>query len=499
MKVLPTALKDTILDYVERQLRACALLVDADGALLEWYGPVERYGLVDLERGAPVTGPCEWLSGFIPTGDGRLSLPGLSIAGAEYFDAHLLPDGERTWVLILDASSRTRLQTAAQQMAYELALLRRGHAARPSEEARWLSQAIHGLGLAVLTREPDGAFRAREPVPAWFAGLFPGWLGRAEADGSDFLGHFLVEAEAFWAGAEPGPLRSGEWVELAPDGRELRCEAIAVRIDGGSPAIFVYAMLETDERRRILQAARENRLELRRLARDLEHKDVLLHCIVHDLAGPLTSIQGALEILGRGEPAPAARKRLIDIGVRQSRELESRIRQILGVFRAEVEALEAFTVDPTRAPDVLASAHELAEAMSAAFAARRIRLVVEPPLDPGDPWRVVGQSGRLERVLSNLLENALRHAPAGSDIEVTLARTDAEVTVQIADRGPGVPEAARARLFDKFAQGAQSGKGGLGLYFCRMTLERWGGRIAHEPREGGGAVFVVHLRRALAT
>lgn len=498
---LPTHIRAWLLDHVTRERLVAALLIDAGGLLIDWFGPVGYYGLGDLERGRPIVERCVWLAGVLPIGDTPLHLPRMSADPAQHFDAHLLPDGPRTWVVLLDASQMARHQQAAQQVSHELARLRRDADTGGDEDQKhWLEEIVRALGLAAISHEPDGRYRVREPIPSWFATAFPGHIRGGtpgEPDTSDFLGNFIADAEEFWASNNTGPLRSGEWIESGPDGQELRCDATALRLGHGGAAILVQALHETDERRQILQAARENGLQLRHLLKEIERKEVLLHCIVHDLGGPLTSIQGALEMLGHVDLSAATSRRLLGIGLRQARALETQIRQILGVFRAELEALEAFSVDPEFAPDVLASIRELTEAMDAAFATRHTALVVHPPEDATGSWRVVGQAGRLERVLSNLLENALRHAPPGSAVEASLTRSASAIVVTIADRGPGVPDTLREKLFEKFSQGLHSGKGGLGLYFCHMTLKRWGGAIAYEPREDGGARFMLTLRRAL--
>jgi len=163
----------------------------------------------------------------------------------------------------------------------------------------------------------------------------------------------------------------------------------------------------------------------------------------------------------------------------------------LAMFRAELAALESFYVDA--ALDVVACVRSVCDGMEAAFIAKGVRLDVQVPVD-GAAWRVVGHGERLERVLVNLLENALRHAPVGSSVDVTLARATSGVTVEIADRGPGVPADVQSRLFQQFVQGPSGGRSGLGLYFCSITLGPWGGAIAHEARAGGGTRFTVTLR-----
>jgi two-component system sensor histidine kinase KdpD len=96
----------------------------------------------------------------------------------------------------------------------------------------------------------------------------------------------------------------------------------------------------------------------------------------------------------------------------------------------------------------------------------------------------------IEQVLINLLENAVRHTPPGSPIEVSAEARLGEVVVSVADRGPGVPEEERERIFDKFHRAAGGSGGiGLGLAICRGIVTAHGGRIWTEPRTGGGAIF----------
>jgi two-component system sensor histidine kinase KdpD len=98
----------------------------------------------------------------------------------------------------------------------------------------------------------------------------------------------------------------------------------------------------------------------------------------------------------------------------------------------------------------------------------------------------------LEQVFINLLENAAKYTPPGSPIEVSATARDGEVTVSVADRGPGIPSGDELRIFDKFyraSQGDTVGGVGLGLTICRGIIQAHGGRIWAERRAGGGAVL----------
>jgi two-component system sensor histidine kinase KdpD len=100
-----------------------------------------------------------------------------------------------------------------------------------------------------------------------------------------------------------------------------------------------------------------------------------------------------------------------------------------------------------------------------------------------------------EQALVNLLDNAAKYTPVGSPIEIRAARHAGAVTIELSDRGPGLPPGAERRVFEKFFRGGQAGiRGvGLGLPICKAIVEAHGGSIDAENRMGGGALFRVTL------
>jgi two-component system sensor histidine kinase KdpD len=108
----------------------------------------------------------------------------------------------------------------------------------------------------------------------------------------------------------------------------------------------------------------------------------------------------------------------------------------------------------------------------------------------------------IDQVLSNLIENATKYAPAGSAIQIRIRASDGQVTTSVADRGPGLPVAALARVFDSFFRVEGHGDGafsqrppgtGVGLAVARGLVEAHGGRIWAENRPDGGACFSFSL------
>jgi two-component system sensor histidine kinase KdpD len=102
-----------------------------------------------------------------------------------------------------------------------------------------------------------------------------------------------------------------------------------------------------------------------------------------------------------------------------------------------------------------------------------------------------------EQVIINLLENAARHTPAGTAIDIAAGADDERLTIEVRDRGPGIPEGSSERIFGKFqrGQGNEAGGVGLGLAICRGIVEAHGGEIHAGNRMDGGAVFTVTLPR----
>jgi signal transduction histidine kinase len=258
----------------------------------------------------------------------------------------------------------------------------------------------------------------------------------------------------------------------------------------GDYVLFLDASQQERQQRLMQQKGNELSLNHQRLIKEIQQKEVLLHCIVHDLAGPLLGIKGGFELLAN-ENLSAQGKKFVEIGLRQADKQDKLIREILHAFAAEVEALDSFTIDPANAPDAAQAIQEVVAALQPAFALKHVKLQVAPTLAPSRDWKVVGEKMRLERVISNLVENALRHSPPETTVTVGCYESENnQVLIAIDDEGPGVPPEVVPTLFLKFAQGKQGkGKIGLGLYFCRITIEHWGGQIGHSARREKARAF----------
>jgi signal transduction histidine kinase/DNA-binding NarL/FixJ family response regulator len=313
-----------------------------------------------------------------------------------------------------------------------------------------------------------------------------------------FLESFLPDAEECWnSGADKeARVESGAWIQPIDGGRELALEASAFRLAGRR-----ILLIQNPQRRfagdsALLQTARDAALGHERLLREIQKKEILLHCVIHDLSQPLSAMRGCFSLLA-AENLPAKLQELIDIGQRQSRNQEELIRGILQAFSAELTAQDATAHDPANAPDLVKCAQQIAADFSAAFAAKGARIEVDSKADLAGSWRVVGDESRLRRIYTNLVENALRYSPAGSTVTLSAIDEGKFVCAFVDDEGAGLPTGdAAPRLFSLFAKGKEGGgKAGLGLYFCRITVERWGGTMGAENRPDRGTRFWFRLPR----
>lgn len=349
-----------------------------------------------------------------------------------------------------------------------------------------LRTALDALG-AVPVEVHEESFTPIAPAPAWLETLRP-W----DFDNFAILESIVPDYEPFWEGEEERASGFGPWEQEGTEGM-VPLEVQPIRLDGRRLLLLRNLGSSYHEQASVLQKARSNLLVHEALEREIKKKEFLLHTIVHDLAGPLTSMRGAMHILRRQGLPRENVEELLDIGMRQADRQGKMIREILEVFAAEVDALNERRIDTTADP--MAACQAVASSLKPAFVEKGVELVCS-----GKSCEVVGESTKLERVVSNLAENALRNVPEGKKVSLLVSVGAQAARVEVSDNGPGVPPEAAGNLFKKLAKGKQGGgKIGLGLYFCKLTVSAWGGQIGYQPSSEGGACFWFELPLASST
>ncbi len=257
-------------------------------------------------------------------------------------------------------------------------------------------------------------------------------------------------------------------------------------------AVETVAMLTAAalERANLNEAA-----ERARVAVETERtRSTLLAAVSHDLRTPLASITGAAGALATsGATLDEERRRALIVSIRdESERLGRLVTDLLDLTRIEASGFA-----------VAKEWYPLEEIVVAALGRVRPRLVgrdVRLSL-PNDVLLVSVDGVLLEQVVSNLLENAAKHTPAGTAVEVRVELEPDTVVLEVLDRGPGIPAGEERRVFDRFYRlpAARDVEGsGLGLALCRAIVQAHGGTIVAENRPGGGAVFRFRLPRGEA-
>lgn len=317
----------------------------------------------------------------------------------------------------------------------------------------------------------DGAFRDAEVrLAASYAWRHHEMAGHGTRHGAD-------------ADALVLPVVSNEKVAallLFPAGADLNCspDSLAVTqtlLDQGGVALD--------------RATIGERHDAARLAVEAEHlRTSLLSSLSHDLRTPLANIEGAASSLLDDAVAlqPEVRHELAEGILGESRRMHRLVVNLLDMVRVESGNLAVSrNWQPIEEPLGVALIR-----MEERFAGRTVTtdLPADLPLVPIDELLI-------EQVFINLLENTLRHTPAGTPIAVSAWKEDPGVVVEVADRGPGIPGGQEELVFEKFQRGGGPGRtepaegAGLGLTICRGIITAHGGRIWVEPRPGGGATF----------
>ena len=218
-----------------------------------------------------------------------------------------------------------------------------------------------------------------------------------------------------------------------------------------------------------------------------EQRSALLRSVSHDLRTPLATIRAIASDLQSETPYDeATRHELLALVADEAERLDRLVANLLSLSRIEAGAL---------APDLEAVAFdELAghavQRLGRLFEGRRVQLDLDAELP-----LVQGDYTQIELVLSNLLENAARHAPPGSLVRVGARPSGDEVEIWVDDEGPGIAPFEAERIFEPFRRGDGSSSSGVGLAICKAVVEAHGGVIAVDPSPGAGARFRFTLPR----
>ncbi|MEZ4380917.1 MAG: HAMP domain-containing sensor histidine kinase [Nannocystaceae bacterium] len=362
----------------------------------------------------------------------------------------------------------------------------------------WLSDNLSGDRRVVrierlLTHAPPGARGPGRgpgrhgpggpegPGPGGPGGPGPGGPGGPEGAGAPALhGGPMAPDPAGPAGAQGGPheglllpppprvvFEIEPQLAVASFQRALRDLAVSLAV----AVAWIIASLVFFRMRRRARRAEADLAERRHLASLGEMSAV----IAHEIRNPLASLKGHAQLLEEQLADNERRRKKAQRIVNEAVRLEELTKSLLDFVRAG--NLKEGEADPR------ALAQRAAELVDGA------RVDIDGQAAPaGWPLDVM----RIEQVLINLIRNAIQASPADGRIDVRVAAEDGGLVFAVADRGKGIPEGMRERLFDPFITGRTQGTG-LGLAVVRRVTERHGGKVSVADRPGGGTIFRVWL------
>ncbi|CBV42625.1 sensor histidine kinase [Halomonas elongata] len=360
---------------------------------------------------------------------------------------------------------------------------------RLDQSSLWRGHTLRGELRALLDRYLGTAATQRV-----FADHSPD-----DADDQSASTALVARAEQALAGAL-GNASARVLIDSVVRGEALDLDSILRILDTTSETLEMNRRLEQKSRElaRIGQELREANDRLRELDR---LKDEFVAMVSHELRTPLTSIRAFAEILRDNRELPEQRREhFLDVVVRESQRLSRLIEEILDLARLESGRL---TLEPQRL-DLVPLTHQALEAIHRLQEERGIALETAFEVDTAE---VIGDPDRLEQVIINLIDNAGKFADAETPrISLHLTRHKHGFRLAVADNGPGIDEAERERVFEKFHQLPHADVGtmrsrprgsGLGLPISRGIVAHLGGRLwIEDAAELGGACLVMELPEA---
>lgn len=406
------------------------------------------------------------------------SLPGADTPPDEQAEA-LLDWSQRLRIpLALDDASGHRIATSESYRRREQEQLGKGFAVRLEDERTlWTMRGGPFLRNVRAAREAGasapGLHSGPERGPRMDSRLLPGWLPGlppAWPNGLTLIVLLVLLFLGVALGAFPVVRRLTRRLETLQRGVEkFGAGQLSYRVDDSG----------SDEVARLAGSFNRTAAQVELLFRS--HQSLLANAS-HELRSPLARLKMALSLVE--EAAPDQREALRKEIRTNIAELDALVEEVLLASRLDGQARETDS-----------AAHDLPQDMLGLAAEEAARTGAEVQAEGAAPLRVQGDERLLRRALRNLLENAKRYG--GEDVLLTLAQRGSRIELQVCDRGPGVPEAMRERIFEPFfrlpGHAEQAGGVGLGLSLVKQIALRHQGTVRCLPRDGGGSCFVLDL------
>ncbi len=340
----------------------------------------------------------------------------------------------------------------------------------------YLDSVLENMGECLIVTEPDGTINRVNRALCTLVG----------AEENDLIGRYCGEiiaapegyASILHAGRTSGATRGLETDLLAEDGSTVPVLVALASIDSspGEPKGSILVAADIGERLRIEA-----------------QKDDFVTMVHHEVRTPLTAVRGAIGLLDGGVAGDLGDRgrELVAIALRHSERLERLVNDILASRKLESGHM-AFHLETVELAPVVEQAIEATAAYGERY---NVRFELENSIPEA---RVTVDPDRLIQVVTNVLSNAVRFSPADEAVTVNIGRYDGFLRIRVTDRGPGISEEFRDRVFEAFAQFEDSdwrhrSGTGLGMNISKAIVEELGGDISFETETGAGTTFFIDL------
>jgi len=341
-----------------------------------------------------------------------------------------------------------------------------------------------------------------EAPDAYFSVGTNGYIMRANRRAAELLGYSRVEmvgrpAADLYADTPNGRTKAQKVFQRFLAGQEIRDEEMEMRrADGTSLWVNLSVRPIVDEEGRVI-ASRSVLTDITEQKKLDRLKDDFINLVSHELRSPLTVIMGAINtVLSEGANlSEEETHQLLRDAALESETLSHLLGNLLELSRVQAERL----VLHAEAIDVRRVIQEAIEGIKRQSSVHQFVVSAPQKLPP-----VYADPLRLERIIYNLLENAVKYSPQGREIKVTVKPDGEQLVIGVSDRGVGISPADQAKLFAPFQRLEESRLGGvrgvgLGLLVCQRLVEAHGGRIWVESKPGRGSTFFFTLPLKPAT
>ena len=451
----------------------------------------EKLAIVERDIALAKRGEIEEAQALIATGEGRRRMDVLRALVTEMDAAEGLRLQNRT--AASSAAREALQQTALALNAALIALLglagfiiartlhSRANALRAAQDYASRQAAVFdGAKDAMITINPSGSIETLNPAAAIMFGYTPDDLMRRDvgmlfevAPDRGLVESFLKRLQA---GRTLNASKAEEFWARRQDGSTFLADVTVSPVPLADGHRYLAVLRDVTERKQVERMKTE-----------------FVSTVSHELRTPLTSIAGSLGLLSAGAAGrlPERASRLVDIAYNNCQRLVRLINDILDIEKIESGQMRF----DNRPVDLVAATQSCVQANNGFAETHRVTIEFAP--SAGDAT-VIADPDRLAQIVTNLLSNAIKFSPVGGVVDVRVDPLDRRYRLSIADRGPGIPDEFRDRIFAKFAQADSSdtrtkGGTGLGLSIVRELAVRMGGSVTFEDRDGGGTVFSIDL------